>query len=183
MTTLVIPKDAWVPTTPELTSTPGARSPGTLLQVARQFSVETHARYIPRTVPGMGFTTFCNIYLWDVTSAMGAPIPHWINPVTGLEAPVGKGRETSANGAIDWLSLYGPAHGWAPSNLKTGIEYAMAGKLAVPVWKNFKGPGHVAVMLPIVPGPCIAQAGGSNFFGRPLASGFGRLPVSLYVHD
>ena len=40
--------------------------------------------------------------VWDVTKAMGAEIPHWVDN-NGNRVGVGQGRELSANGTADWL--------------------------------------------------------------------------------
>jgi len=175
---VITPTDAWLKATPEVTSDTSNRSPGLLIQVYQQFSVATNPRYTPRNG-----STFCNIFVWDCTAAMGAEIPHWIAP-DGSPVPQYKGTETNANGMVDWLARYGAGFGWKPSGLKDALVYAQSGKPVVCVWRNVNGkPGHVAMMLPTTPGPRIAQAGGTCFFDRTLASGFGQLPVSLYVHD
>jgi hypothetical protein len=181
MPTLILPRESWKTATPSITSDETNRTPELYLRVVDQFPVTTHERY--RRGHAGGNETYCNIFCSDVTLAMNAPIPHWVDG-GGNPCPVGKGTELSANGVIDWLVQHGPRYGWKVSGLKDALAYAQSGKPVVCAWRNVNGkPGHVAMMLPTTPGPRIAQAGGTNFFDKPMASGFGQLPVSLYVHE
>jgi hypothetical protein len=144
--------------------------------------VETDPRYV-RGHAGHN-ETYCNILLWDLTLALGAPIPHWINPIDGSPVAVLHGSETSANGVCDWLSKFGPSFGWNPADVTTAAANANKGCPTVVVWPNPGGIGHVAMVLPTVnPPPVhIAQAGAQNLFDVPVSRGFGTLPVSYYVH-
>ena len=47
--------------------------------VINQFAVQYNPRYGEVYVDGVLKKTNCNIFVWDVTSAMGALIPHWVD--------------------------------------------------------------------------------------------------------
>ncbi|HTP98165.1 MAG TPA: hypothetical protein VMN56_02485 [Casimicrobiaceae bacterium] len=56
--------------------------------------------------------TYCNIYVHDVTRAMGASIPHWVrDPAQTAHKPLGW-RELGANATCDWLNAVGRPSGW-----------------------------------------------------------------------
>lgn len=174
-------ENAAVPVTAPFTNLPGARSPATYARVIDQFRVEENPRYKVRDLNRDGYDdTFCNIFMWDVTCAMGAEIPHWV-----------EGRELNANAAVAWLANDGAKRGWKSATAVQAQQYANQGCPAVAVWLNpTGGPGHVAMVRPGVPdpveGPVIAQAGATNFNNGTVARGFGHrlLPVVLYyIHE
>jgi hypothetical protein len=75
--------------------------------------------------------------------------------------------------------------GWAMVSEHAAHGCAEEGMLAVVGYFNRNGgPGHVAVVVPSLdePGTWVAQAGGRCFSRGLLASGFGSLPVSFWVH-
>jgi len=51
------------------------------------------------------WSTWCNIYMHDVTRAMWASVPHWVQSK-------GKWNELTANATFDWLRTAGRARGW-----------------------------------------------------------------------
>ena len=114
-----------------------------------QFDVENNPRYAVNQ-KGTG-DTYCNVFLLDVTSAMGAAIPRGMN----------------ANGISDWLNEYGPQYGWYEVSAQQAQALANQGCPAVTVWKNQEGGhGHVQVVSPSEDGAydpsrgvAIAQAG------------------------
>jgi hypothetical protein len=174
-TTPVIPLDPWKPTLPAVFNGPGERSPLELRAVCAQFDVEHAGRYAVRDMNGDGRSeTFCNIYVWDATTALKAEVPHW----------VGK-SELNANAVIDWLAWYGSAQGWLETGKADALAYARRGCPVVVCWKNVTGgSGHVAMMLPPHDTePRIAQAGRRNLFDVPLSAGFGARPIRFYVHE
>ena len=57
------------------------------------------------------WATWCNIYVHDVTRAMWASIPHWVQQK-------GKWRELTANATVDWLRSAGRTRGWIPIDAK-----------------------------------------------------------------
>lgn len=176
-------KDSFRPTNPPITNGTDNRSAENYLKVIDQFEVGTNPRYTPGHQGGS--ETYCNIFLWDVTKAMGAEVPHWIDG-NGEPTGVGRGKELNANAIFDWLaSNEGPDHGW---NVCTEVEAcarAATGHPTIVVWKNPKGIGHVAVVIPgiSVVLPFIAQAGRINFGSGLVTKGFGDRTLTYYTHD
>lgn len=120
-----------------------------------------------------GSTTYCNIFLSDVTAAMHVPIPRWIN-----------GEKTYANMIYDWLQNpdQGAALGWELVSAEEAQDLANQGfpVVAAAKWPNYHG--HVALIIPgsgetinSVFYPNSAQAGRENFVGRNVYSGFNRI--------
>jgi len=175
---MYLPDDAYRPSTPDITNDVGNRSASNYVAVAAQFQVEQTPRYQPRDGH-----TFCNIYVWDVTCAMGAEIPHWIK-LDGTQSKMGDGVELSANAVVDWLAAHGSANGWTQCPEADARDYATAGLPTVAVWKN-PLPGHSGHVVMILPGSgptMIAQAGAHNHFNVPIAEGFGSISPIFYWH-
>jgi len=175
----------WLLVTPAITSNPGNRSRDLLERVIRQFRVATNPRY-RQNQQGRG-ETYCNIFVWDVTRALGCEVPHWVDAGGQPVAP-GQGRELDANGVCRWLRDHGPRHGWKPVSDWLALLEANAGRPALAVWENPGGIGHVAVVRPgtrdAARGVPIAQAGAINFDDGYLKDGFGSAePIRFYVHD
>ncbi|MFA5943205.1 MAG: hypothetical protein WC876_01925 [Candidatus Thermoplasmatota archaeon] len=169
-----LPLNAALPASPAFRCTEACRSPEHLQAVVAQFSVETSARYSARDG-----NTYCNIFAWDVTSAMGAEVPHWVNGA-GVPSAPGHGVELSANALMDWLrSDAALERGWRMA-LEADAECAAnLGNPALVLYRNPHGHGHCAVLLG---DGRIAQAGQRCFSRGDLAVGFGGLPVSYFVH-
>ncbi len=165
--------DRWNPVHAAITSCPHCRSAEQYLAVVRQFDVEMNPRYRPaRDAAGEVAATYCNIFAWDVTRAMGCEIPHWWI-----------GHELNANGLCDWLGRTGIRFGWAQVDDAGAVAAAKLGQAVVATWRNPGGIGHIAVVIPTdSPGVRIAQAGASCLFDAPVASGFGKRPVTYYAH-
>lgn len=164
-------REAWLPIdAPVLTCGTACRGASHYLDVVAQFEVTTASRYQPR-----GGYTFCNIYVWDVTRAMSAEIPHWW-----------LGRELNANATQDWLAVHGRGLGWFECQEPEVLVRVNEGLPAVASWKNpGGGPGHIAMVVPSTEldgRPYISQAGGKCLHRRPLAEGFGALPVRYFAH-
>lgn len=171
--------------TPPLTNTALARDPTVYAQVIDQFAVGHN----PRHLPAQG-NTFCNIFMWDVTRAMGVEIPHWVDASDSIAVPFSDGaREITINSGVDWLQKHAAAQGWKTADPQAAQDSANAGKPAVVVWKNPipGGHGHTAVIRPgtiTAKGPCIAQAGSMNFNLGQLKDGFGsKANVKYYIHE
>ncbi|MFP2932068.1 peptidoglycan-binding protein [Pyxidicoccus sp. 3LG] len=173
-------------TNPPLKGDPKNRNADTYNQVINQFAVGNNPRYTPRDSSGDGVKdTFCNIFLWDVTRAMGAEIPHWVDANGNSVAP-GKGREMNANATVDWMKKHGESKGWRKVSAEEAQKMANAGHPSVALWKNPSGIGHVGVIRPgevTSQGPAMAQAGGSNFNNKHVKDGFGNRPVEYWVND
>lgn len=135
--------------TPAITSSVGNRSAALYRQVIDQFDVENNERYEVNK-KGRG-DTYCNIYLWDVTSAMGAEIPHYVDAQTGAPRTypdVEGARQLSANSIYNWLHQQGGDYGWFEVTPEQAQTLANNGNPVVTAWKNTSGHGHVQVVCP-----------------------------------
>lgn len=165
----------WLPVVAPLQGDEANRSAHHLVDVASQFDVVRAARYQPKEE-----RTWCKTYLWDVLTALGCGdvAAHWVDRAGMPVKPGAKGSmETRANDVV--MRLGRQLYGWRHAEESSAYAHADAGRPAVAGWYNRAGPGHVALVLP---GRVIAQAGATNFFGRPVAAGFGSKPVSFFVH-
>lgn len=175
-----------------ITNYSGNRSRESYIEVIEQFRVEEVDRYTPkiiRKITGNGKRndTYCNIFVWDVTSAMNAEIPHWVSmeistkgyPVPPMTYENNGGHEQNAGDVVDWLNEFGYMHGWTKIDwhfidLRPGVDLirkiehvaqnkANAGYPVVVVIKHPDGGGHNAVVRPGTydydKGVAIAQAG------------------------
>ena len=175
----------WQPVEGPARSNPSTRDRRLYEAVISQFGVEKNPRY-KQNQKGSG-DTYCNIFAWDVTKAMGAEIPHWMDD-HGNPVPVGKGREMDANGMVKWLQEHGQRNGWRKASAQQAQIMANNGCPAVAVRENFGGIGHVAMVRPGLyteeQGPRIAQAGARNFNDTSTKEGFVTLDsIEYYVHD
>lgn len=186
---LVTPVRASKPVTPGIMSNPSNRSAAVYTSVIAQFSVENNPRYAVNK-KGHG-DTYCNIFMWDVTSAMGAEIPHYIDPKTGapMTYPDVRGaRELSANGINNWLFKHGSEYGWYQVSAEEAQALANRGQPVVTSLKNNSGHGHVQVVCPSADGTydpkrgvMIAQAGRRLTSYRPITSIYNAsLPKVVY---
>ncbi len=189
---LVIPKDAWVPITPGITSKAGQRDPDLYNKVIDQFDVANHDRYKKRN----GFT-YCNIFAWDVMKAMGVELPQRVDAKTKAprEFPDVKGTvELNANGMADWLEDKGAEYGWVEVSAEEAQAAANRGEPTVAVWNNPGGIGHFQVVRPTQgndkynsnTGVYVAQAGGSNFSYATASTVYGKgnamNKLKYYIH-
>jgi hypothetical protein len=188
-----IPQNGWVAVTPYVTSDLDRRSAQLYNEVIGQFDVETNIRYTPYK---RGNDTYCNIFVWDVTRAMGAEIPHYVDLKTGAPRyypDVSGAYELDANGVYDWLTQNGKQYGWIEVSAETAQEYANKGCPAVTAWKNSDGgAGHVQVVCPSknggydeIRGVTVAQSGRHNYEYAYISStvSAGKLPeVRYFVH-
>jgi len=187
---VVLPVEHWRPTAPAITSSEGNRSPELYRAVIDQFRVETAERYRPYR----NGNTYCNIYVWDVTRAMGAELPHYTDPATGEPRYYPDISGASPMGAIataEWLKTYGERYGWREADAVTAQMHANEGKPAVTSAGNL---GHVQVVSPsrdggfdAARGVAIAQAGSivSNYTHISSIYGGNTLKNSIryWVHD
>ena len=158
---------------PPLTNQPGERNPEIYAQLINQFAVGNNARY-----RAGGGNTYCNIFVWDVSRAMGAEVPHWIDSAGNIAVPgAPHAGEITINGGVIWMENHGvPQHGWSNANPQQAQDAANQGLLAVVMWKNpTGGHGHTAIIRPgtiNAKGPASAQAGAVNFNSGHVADGF-----------
>lgn len=150
-----IPANAWETASPGLVNTAAQRAPSLYRAVIDQFDVENNARYAVKNG-----NTYCNIFLWDVTRAMDAEIPHYTDPNTGDILETGQGGQAmTANRISDWLNTHGQRYGWVEATPEQAQMYANSGRPAVTVWKNPPGHGHVQVVCPAEDGTYNAEKG------------------------
>lgn len=175
----------WLPVDAPVQNQIGERHSQTYEQVINQFGVGTNSRY-EKNSQGKG-ETYCNIFVWDVTKAMGAEIPHWVDKQGNPVSPgVSGSRELSANGSIGWLESHGQSNGWKVVSADEAQRLANLGQPTVATWKNPSGIGHIGMVRPGElnnNSPALAQAGSKNFNSGTVRDGFGNRPVVYYVHD
>ena len=161
----VMPVEQWRPTTPVITSNVHNRSPDLYRAVVGQFQVETAERYRPFR----NGNTYCNIFVWDVTSAMGAELPLYTVRETGEPRFYPNTRGARSMGAIamcSWLSTHGARYGWREVDAPTAQAHANRGRPAITSAGSL---GHVQMVVPSREGGfdpsrgvTIAQAGRTN---------------------
>lgn len=154
--------ERWKPVASRIISTPDARSAAQLDAVLAQFHVESNPRYRPG-----GGVTWCNIFTWDWSLAMGAEIPHWVD-----------GKETTANILAGWLAAH-----WTEHGPRDAQGEANAGRPCVAVAVNRAGPGHIAPVRPgewKAGGPWVCNVGARNVERSLTAARFGRLEPRFY---
>lgn len=188
---LSVPQRQWVHTTPKYVSDESNRSADNYRRVLEQFDVTHNQRYAKNVMDGKSKSgvTWCNIYAWDSTEAMGAEIPHWYNPNTG--EPMGVGESGAVEMGTDrmnsWMDKFGTQNGWRQMTAAEAQQAANAGKPTIALSQ-----GHVAMVAPSEAGydpgpygPRICQAGGSNFEYGTTKGGFGReySQVRYFTHN
>lgn len=168
----------------------GQRSADALNTVIDQYYVATNSRYA-RT----SSATYCNIFSWDVTRALGAEIPHWLKNNKPASSTTSGAYELNVNATYNWLRDYGASYGWTKITAKEAQARANAGYPTIAIWKNPSGgSGHIAIVRPegngysysASKGPVIAQAGASNFNYGNVSTGFGSSrmgDVLYYTHN
>lgn len=179
-------KRPWVPIDVPVQSHTGERDPNLYAAVINQFGVESNPRYA-QNQQGKG-ETYCNIFVWDATRAMGAEIPHWVDKNGNPGSPGNGNRELDANGTIRWMQVHGEQQGWKAVDATTAQAMANQGQPVVATMHNPGGIGHVAMVRPGEyadgQGPAIAQSGGRNMNDSHVKDGFGNLErVVYYVHE
>ncbi|MDR0858773.1 MAG: hypothetical protein LBN97_07075 [Oscillospiraceae bacterium] len=161
-----IPSNAGLPVNPPLRGGESERSPELYNDIIEQFGVESNPRY----TPGKLGATWCNIYVWDVTSAMGAEIPHYTDAQTGeprTYPDVAGAIELNAAAVDDWLETKGAEYGWREVSAEIAQAAANAG---LPTVGTSGDVGHVQMIVPSrdgtynpATGPAVSQAGSKNY--------------------
>lgn len=156
-------------------------------KVIDQFNVTTTARY-QRT----SSKTFCNIFAWDVMSAMSVSLPHWVYNNKPATSNTKNANEMTANATFDWLSKYGALYGWTQVSAATAQNRANSGYPTIGIWKNPNAnkSGHVMVVRPESgiyryankKSPVIAQAGAKNYRYTYVSEVMGSKVVTYYTH-
>lgn len=173
----------WVPIDAPVRSELGARSGTQYEAVLAQFEVERNPRYRPRDGK-----TYCNIFVWDVTSAMNVEIPHWTTDDGRPALPTTAGAaRRNVNAMYEWLQNIGSADGWRQVTAHEAQECANRGEPAVAIWRNPSGSnGHIAMIRPGLigeKGPAAAQAGNVCFIHGQVADGFPDHQPEYWTHS
>lgn len=184
-----VPSPSWLPPQPwldscaPLTSGSVSRSAELLERICDQFDVEGASRYVASVSD-----TWCNIFVWDCTKALGCEVPHFVNGGTGENGCKRlHSREQRANDLRGWfLGEQGKRNGWRQIKREEAGARASLGFPVVAHYTNVKGPGHVAMLLPPRPGELgifCAQAGRKNHRRAKLDDCFPGLPIEFFTHD
>lgn len=114
-----------------------------LNQTLDSLHVNNNPKYQPKVVNGKK-ETYCNVYVHDATTKLGAPIP-----------------QMRANEMNTWLK--NSSNGWKQVSPAEAQKLANQGKPVVGAWSNPNGHGHVVMVRPgtysAADGPHVAQAG------------------------
>ena len=123
--------------------------------VVETLNVEDSGRYQPG-----GGNTYCNIYAYDVVTALGAYIPRvWWTPnaiariQAGEQVAVEYGQtvtELNANALNTWMRTWGAEFGWSQAASMTAAQDAAnSGKVAIILAANAnpRRSGHINVIL------------------------------------
>lgn len=140
-----------------------------------------------RDAAGTITDTFCNVFAFDVVTAMGGYLPRqWWTPqaetkiLAGIEPGAGEVVQLRANGIYDWMVRWGdPHYGWhRVTTPEEAQAHAALGKLVVILGSTgSEKPGHVSVVMAPTSErkpptaeetggayvPLQSQAGGENF--------------------
>jgi hypothetical protein len=165
-------RDVWRAIQPPVTSKEGGRSPKLYEQVINQFAVGHNARYEPDGPD----KPRAHIFVWDVSRAMHAEIPHMVGA-----------RELSLIQTLDWLRYEGSQRGWVKVMPETAVEGANEGKLVVITPKV--GVTKVALMAVVRPGGLSANghprvAAAAKMRGNDLSpqEAFGVFAFEYFMH-
>ncbi len=180
--------DQDVPAIPQFTNIEGERSPEAYDAVIDQFEVETNPRYLSDD------KTYCNYYVWDVTGAMGAEVPHYIDKSTNMPFEYDHSLEKEdnidsdvgglrANRIYDYMIKYGEDIGYREITPEEAQERANQGYPTFGVIQR-EGHGHVVMIRPNYDSTSdeimISQAGRNNYNNIELD---GISDYKFYTHD
>jgi Domain of unknown function (DUF4157) len=122
-------------------------------------NVEHSSRYAQTMENGAITQTFCNVFAYDMVTAMGAYLPRvwWKHPATAqadptLDANLDNTFQLSANALYQWMLDWGPSFGWrsvpTPTDARTEANH---GKVVIILAGHGKvnavEPGHVSVVM------------------------------------
>lgn len=155
--------------------------------VIDQFAVESNGRYKRDSY------TYCNIFAWDVMSAMNVTLPHWLNNNAPADSTKqGQGAyPIRVNETCVWMNNYATKYGWRKVDATEAQSRANSGFPTIAIWKNPSGDsGHIAVVRPegdgysysSNKGPVIAQAGKHNYSRANVSGGFGSSIMNAIVY-
>jgi len=127
-------RDVWRAVNPPLQSREGRRSAELYKQVINQFAVGTNPRY----EPDADDKPRAHIFVWDVSRAMNAEIPHFAGA-----------RELTIAQTVDWVRREGSNRGWRKTDIDGAVQAANEGMLVVAVPKD----PNVKLIALVRPGP------------------------------
>lgn len=160
-------------------------------RIIDQFNVETNPRYQTRRLPSGQNGTFCNIFVADVTWAMGTPVPWQIDENGNPQPMAAKFKrgwsQLGVEGMTQWLQVNGPKYGWKEISAQEAQDNANKGLATVAIYYGARRDGvgvhHTAIVRPGVAevneggaNPRSAHAGfppGKNKNNISIAGGFG----------
>jgi hypothetical protein len=164
-------RDLWKAINAPLQSREGRRTADLYKQVINQFAAGTNPRYEPED-PNR---PRAHIFVWDVTRAMNAEIPHFVGP-----------RELSLSQTCDWLRHEAPMRGWRRADAEGAAAAANAGKPAVAIPKD----SSVKALAMVRPGelgpdgrPRFAAAGIKRGNDLSVQEALGVMAVEYFVHE
>ncbi len=181
--------DPRLPVDAPLRSDPKARNRVAYDSVINQFAVDVSPRYRPDAN-----YTYCNIFVWDVTRAMGAEIPRWfaengapLEPWFAdgewkMQTPASSGN---ANDNNRWLNQEGLRYGWREVSAKEAQDLANLGHpTVVSVYEPYED-GHIGIVRPgtMLNGPVLAQAGPRSVNYAHVYDFFPRENTQFFAHD
>jgi hypothetical protein len=175
----------WIRLEAPIRNTEDARSASAYIEVIEQFRVEANPRYEPRDGK-----TYCNIFVWDVTAAMNAEIPHWVCPDGSPGGPgVAHAARQNCNAMYSWLIKHGQSCGWKKLSQEAQAQVlADEGRPVIAIWPNPDpdGHGHLVIIRPWMQGDdeiTCAQAGESSFSKGTLSVAFRRGTPEFWYHE
>jgi hypothetical protein len=163
-------RDLWRAINPPLQSREGRRSADLYKQVLNQFAVGTNPRYEPDAPD----KPRAHIFVWDVTRAMNAEIPHFAGA-----------REQTLAQTCDWMRREGTMRGWRRADMAAAIQAANQGMPVVAMPKD----QTIRLMAMVRPGDPDVD-GRPRFAGATLERGndmgckdtFGVMALEYFVH-
>lgn len=167
------------PTVPRIQGYPQARTRKMYDEVIDQFAVETNPRYAPTTL-----STQCNVFVWDVTRAMSAEIPHVLTKTIDARASTEEYVWLTANSMGTWLEGQGSLHGWRRVVADDAQRFANLGHPTIA--SLFQSPiGHIGIVRPgeMLNGPALAQAGRHNHSHAFVYDHFPKRGTRFFVND
>ncbi|MGQ0505353.1 MAG: hypothetical protein ACT4TC_08530 [Myxococcaceae bacterium] len=129
---LLASRDLWKAVTAPVQSREGKRTGLIYRQAINQFGVGNNPRYEPED----NGASRAHIFVWDLSRAMGAEIPHFLGS-----------RELSFVQTVDWIRYEGGDRCWLKCELARAIQAADSGMPVLAIPKDIKLRG-LAVLRP-----------------------------------